>query len=69
MKKPMIHSDLVDAATMLLIAEDCSLIEATASENEMTVTCEPNLAEARDAASAYLVACFNHAATAFEADE
>ena len=69
MKKPMVNGDLVDSATMLLLADDCSLIEGVVSEDEATFTCEPALDEARKAASAYLVRCFEYAAEAFEADD
>ena len=70
MRKPMLSGDLVEAATMLLIAEDCGLIEVTTTQSgETGYECEPALADARVAASAYLVACFAYAQSAFEGDD
>jgi hypothetical protein len=68
-RKPQLHADLIDSATMLLLADDCSLIEGMASSDETTFMCEPALEAARIAASVYLVACFGWASTAFEGDE
>lgn len=72
-RKPMFNGDLIDAAAALCLCQhDSPLVTRylqTEPGEENGFTIEGDLAAARTAASAYLVACFDHAATAFEADD
>ena len=69
-RKPMVNGDLVDAAAALCLCQhDSPLVAAYAQDGAYQFEVEGDLAAARAAASAYLVACFEYATTAFEADE
>ena len=69
-RKPMVNGDLVDAAAALLLCQhDSPHISQGFSETEQFPVIEEELQVARTAASAYLVACFEYATTAFEGDD
>ena len=72
-RKPMVNGDLVDAAAALCLCQhDSPLVTrhlASSLDEENAFIIEGDLAAARTAASAYLVACFEYATTAFEGDD
>ena len=72
-RKPLISGDLADAAAALLLCQHASpLVGKTHPSNpaeDVSYYGEGYLMDARAAASRYLVAAFDYAATAFEADE
>ena len=67
MTKPLIRDDLVDAAAALLLCQhDSPLVGKHIpmdKSQDVSYYGEGNLMAARDAASAYLVACFDAAVT------
>ena len=72
MTRPMIHGDLADAAAALLLAQDSRMVgaeEYADADGKPVFYIDETLAVARDAASAYLVACFTYATTAIDDDE
>ena len=69
MPKPLIRDDLVDAAAALLLCQhDSPLVKSYVQDGVNQFESEPYLNAAREAASAYLVECFNAAVT-WNADE
>ena len=71
-RKPLIHGDLVDAAAAIVLTQhDSPYVSQSVVEGGRDVQFETEecLQTTRDAASAYLVACFDYAKGAFEADE
>lgn len=68
MAKPLIHGDLADAAAALLLCQHESPLVYfnKAADGTVEYNGEEYLMAAREAASTYLVACFNYAATAMD---
>ena len=63
MAKPLIREDLVDAAAALVLAQhDSPYVQCYAKDGQYLWETEPFLEDTREAASKYLVACFNAAA-------
>ena len=73
MRKPLINGDLADAAAALVLCQHDSPLVGKTHPNDPSKDVayygEEHLMAAREAASAYLVARFTYAATAFESDE
>lgn len=70
MNKPYINGDLVDAAAALVLCQhDSPLVVPFVSGESATFEIEGDLAAARTAASAYLVAAFNAAVTWNDEDD
>jgi hypothetical protein len=74
MSKPYVNGDLVDAAAALVLCQHDSPLVIHGYEGELADVApvwniEGDLAAARTAASAYLVACFDAALTWNDDDE
>ena len=72
MAKPLIHGDLADAAAALLLVQHESPLVGKGHPSDPSKDVyyygEEYLMAAREAASKYLVACFDYAATAMDDD-
>lgn len=67
MSRPIISGDLVDSAAALLLCQHESPFALPSVDGDNAAfECEQHLADAREAASKYLVACFTYAATAVD---
>ena len=69
MAKPLIREDLVDAAAALVLCQhDSPYVQCYPKDGDYIWETEPVLADAREAASRYLVAAFD-AAVAWNQDD
>jgi hypothetical protein len=57
----ILHSDLIQCATDLVAGKESPLIEMVATERGSETTCDPLLADTREAAAAYLIAAYTDA--------
>lgn len=61
MSDPIIDRNLIEAATSIVLAENSCLIAPIIGEDATTYESEAVFGNTRDAAGAYLIACFEHA--------